>query len=227
MGLTLNVLYNNLQVSIDSAKRAFDVDVGAEIKRLKKELNVEEIGYPLFWFMLKRKNRFAKTKTDDTPEKRKKMKNLNKSLVCPMNHVCEMSFFPERRFKEQTFPMDYFFNHYPVKSERRASKKLETFIEKYCADLTYKIDGQEEMDDKNEEKVFEEMLEELKQCYIPDYAIGVVSNLLDRAFQISPKMKASQGKLKSNLWRNKPLLFKILYTINKSCLLNCLNKNIY
>lgn len=213
------------QISIDSAKRSFDVDFVAEIKRLKKELNVATIGLPLFWFMLKRKNRFIKEKKiDDDPEKRKKMKNLNKSLICPMNHVCEMSFFPEKTIDE-TIPMEYFFNSYPLKSKRKTSQKLEEFIEKYCTEIVDQIAEGEEINDRTQEEEFEKMIKDLKGCYISEQSIGVMSNLIDRAFRISPKMKSS-GTIQSNLWRNKPILLKVLYTLNKNCLLECLNKNL-
>ena len=42
------------QVSIDSAKRIFDVDVGKEIRRLKKEMRVDEIKYPKFWQIIRK-----------------------------------------------------------------------------------------------------------------------------------------------------------------------------
>lgn len=37
------------QIAIDSAKRKFDVDVLEEINRIRSELGVQEIGYPLFY----------------------------------------------------------------------------------------------------------------------------------------------------------------------------------
>ncbi len=214
------------QVAIDNSKRAFDVDFVAEIKRLKKELNVETIGYPLFWFMLKRKNRFAKKKTTDSgQEERKEMKGYNSNLRCPMNYICEMSFFPEKN-NEEIIPIEHFFNPHLINRKKKASKKLEGFIEKYCVELATQFQEDKDVDIEAGEVEFEKMIEELKSCYIPESSIGVVSNLLDRAFQISPKMKASKNALDSNLWRNKPVLIKILYSINKNCLLNCLNKNI-
>ena len=44
--MSLNVL---AQVSIDSAKRSFDVNINDEITRIKKEVGVEDNKYPLFW----------------------------------------------------------------------------------------------------------------------------------------------------------------------------------
>lgn len=216
------------QIAIDSSKRVFEVDFISEIKRLKKELKVDTNGLPLFWFMLKRKNRFAKgnNKADQKEQQeKKKMEHYNPHLVCPMNFVCETSFFPERT-SEETLPMEYFFQSYPLKSQKRVSQNLERFIEEYCTDLANKMAEDEEEDYKIGEEEFEEMMDNLRRCYIPDHAIGVVSNLLDRAFRISSRMKTNQGTLESNLWRNKPVVVKILYGINKKCLFNCLNKNI-
>lgn len=205
------------QICIDNAKRSFDIDFIAEIKRLKKELDVEQNGKPYFWYMLKRKGKFANT----NPEKQKLMEGLNPSLICPMNYVCEVSFFPKRT-SEETLPMDYFFQPFPLQTNKRISKKLEDFVEKYSV---CQIDSGEESIEMNEQQ-FEEMMDDLRGCSISKQSIGVMSNLLDRAFRITSKMKATQDTMDSNLWRNKPLLIKILYTLNRSCLQKCLSKNV-
>lgn len=214
------------QASIDSCKRSFDIDLTSEIKRIKKSLNIEENGLPYFWFMLKRKNRFQKgSPKKEGEEKENIMKNLNPSLVCPMNYVCETNFFP-KRVEEETLPIEYFFQPFPLEKSRKSSKKLEAFIEKYCTDIVSKIEDQDDDSLPVDEREFEKMMEDLKRCYIPSKSIGVMSNLLDRAFKISPAMKKNQDNLDSDLWRNKPVLIKVLYSINKECLLKCFSANL-
>lgn len=209
------------QIAIDNAKRSFDVDFIQEIKRIKQMLDVDSNGLPYFWFMLKRKGRFAAS-ADDEP---KNMDKLNPGLVCPMNYVAEASFFPPRT-AEECLPMDYFFENIPIEKDRRCSKRLEAFIEKYCASFQEKISDPTYEAYEVDEKEFNEMMEDLKRCYIPKHCIGVMSNLIDRAFRISPEMVRNKTVIESNLWRNKPLLTKILYTINPEAFLNVLSKNL-
>ena len=49
--------------------------------------------------------------------------------------------------------------------------------------------------------------------------------ILDRAFSISPKLKVNQYKIKSKIKKNRSLMIKTLYTVNKKCFLDCFTKN--
>lgn len=169
--------------------------------------------------MLKRKGKFANV----DPEEKNIMKGLNSSLVCPMNYVCEYSFFPKRSAQE-VLPMEYFFNPFSLDGSKRRSKKLEDFVEKYCSDIVSKVDEDENFEIS--ERNFDEMMEDLRSCHISKRSIGVMSNLLNRAFRISAEMKQNKNGLESDLWRNKPVLIKLLYSINRECLLKCFSKNL-
>ena len=63
-----------MQVAIDNAKRRFDVDLNAEIERIKQDINVEENGSPIFWKHVKDK----KSKLND---KKFNSDKINKKLV--------------------------------------------------------------------------------------------------------------------------------------------------
>lgn len=213
------------QCSIDNAKRTFDVDIVNEIKRIKRELDVEAIGLPYFWFMLKRKNKFAapKKKKKEVNEEKKEMKKLNKSLVCPMNYVCDLR-FTAPKYSKKAIPMDSFFVKHPLKHDRRRSVKVEKLIEKYEIENSKIVNMNEGQDilDSN----FEEFIEELKMTHVSkDYA-GVFSFLIDRAFKITTGMKNAKTNCASNLWRNRPMLLRVLYAINPDILLSCFAGNI-
>ena len=41
------------QAAIDSSKRRFDIDIPSEIKRIKKQMDVQTNKYPLFWSVIR------------------------------------------------------------------------------------------------------------------------------------------------------------------------------
>ena len=42
------------QIAIDNAKRRFDIDVGAEIQRIKRDMDITTNKYPIFWRLIKK-----------------------------------------------------------------------------------------------------------------------------------------------------------------------------
>lgn len=209
------------QVAIDNSKRRYDIDLTEEIKRIKKDMNVAEHGYPYFWFMIKRKSRFA---IAGAKEEKKTMKNLNPSLVCPMNYICDYS-FSKKLHPNKTLPLSDFFVKFDSNKEKmgRKSKKVEKLIEKYaiCLFNARQNDDDEIHHDLLEEK-FEELIEDIQSINISNNYLGLMSYLIDRAMVITPSMKGRKnGNCQSNLWRNRPLLLKVLYRINPEGLLSC------
>lgn len=89
------------QIAIDSAKRAFDIDINLEIDRISKDMNISNIGYPSFWKPIQDKKRIK--------QKRKlfPITSINKSLVCPMNYLLGLN-FNTNRSSLSTLPMNYF-----------------------------------------------------------------------------------------------------------------------
>ena len=70
---------------------------------------------------------------------------------------------------------------------------------------------------------FEDMIENIRAMYISKTYIGLYSWLLDRGFDITPSV-ASHSK-DSKLNKNRSLLLKTLYDVNKDNLLNSFKKS--
>ena len=201
------------QVAIDNAKRKFDIDLSQEIRRIKKDIDVEENKYPIFWSLIR-------------PDFNKK--RINKKLKCPMNYLFSVKI---NKFKDEnsTLPMSYFFNKFELERDRRTCKKVEELIEKYSLDLfNYNIDDENVLN-KNDDYLllrsdFDDMISDIQQIYISKNYIGLMSWLIDRAFKIIPQTKGKVCKMNSTIEQNKSILLQTLYNINKNNLLQCFNK---
>lgn len=189
------------QVSIDSAKKSFNIDINKEIKRIKKDLSVAKIKYPKFWSVIK--PRFNKN-------------NINKDLICPMNTLCELK-IDNARFKKNTLPLSYFFVKVEPIENKRKCKKVEDIIQKYSLNL-YKA-----LNDDSETEycigTFDDLLEDIKKVYISNNYLDLVSFLIDRFFNITKDFNIKQKC-------NRPLLLNILYEINPKAVLKIFSKNI-
>ena len=213
------------QVAIDNAKRRFDVDLNAEIDRIKKDSNVDVNKYPTFWFDIKRKDKFSKKmKAKDKEEKKNKMHNPE--LKCPMNYLGNVK-FKDYRSSQSELDMDTFFVKYELELNRRKSKRVEEIIEKYSLDL-YNANISSKDDDTYLllREDFDEMIEDIKSVYISNTYLGLMSWLIDRAFCITPAMKRNIDNKSSNISKNKAILLTTLYNINKDNLLMCFSKNV-
>ena len=197
------------QIAIDSTKRLFDVDVGAEIRRIKKDMDVENNRYPAFWKIIRR----------DFKEK-----NINYNLICPMNYLYNLK-LDQFRSNESTIPIQYFFKKFEIEKNRKTCKKVEEIIEMYM-NKYYSIISSENEDSYFLLKMdFDNMIQDIKKVYISKNYIGLFSWLIDRAFCVSISQKQNQYKLKSKIKKRKSILIKALYDINSANLLKCFSKN--
>ena len=193
------------QVSIDSAKRRYDIDIASEIRRIKKDMNIQQHGYPKFWLNIR--NDFDRGK-------------INYKLSCPMNELSGVR-FKGVGVKKGVLPISYFLNKYEINGSRRGSRKVEKIIEKYSLEL---LSSQL----KNEDEYlllrndFDEMIEDIKRVYISKQYLGLMSWLIQRAFLLTPQSYQSHSKTH----KNKSILLKTLYDVNPSCLLKVFSKNI-
>lgn len=197
------------QIAIDSAKRLFDVDVGAEIKRIKKDMNVKENKYPVFWKIIHR----------DFKEK-----NINHNLICPMNYLYNLK-LDQFRSDKSTIPMEHFFQKFEIEKNRKTCKKVEEIIETYISKLSSSYINQNDDSYFLLKMDFDNMIEDIKKIYISKNYIGLFSWLLDRAFCLSLAQKQNQYKLKSTIKRRRSVLIKALYDINSANLLKCFANN--
>lgn len=195
------------QICIDNSKRRYDIDLNSEIRRIKQELDVKNNGYPRFWLYV-----------NYTIPKEK----INHTLQCPMNVLFDYK-PPKIRSTESTLPMCYFYNYYPLKDDRRKSKKVESFIEDFGIRLY-----QNAIDEIEDEFIlredFDKMIDTIKQVYISKDYLGLFSWLIDRAFHIRVSADGKIKKTRTKTEKNKALLLKTLYTVNQSNLLKIFQK---
>ena len=209
------------QVAIDNAKRRFDIDLTEEIRRIKKDMNIKENGYPAFWSIIKGRE-FNR-------------KNINKELICPMNYIFDMN-INKYRSATSTLPMSDFFVKYEMDDNKRKSRKVEELIEKYSLNLYVnyqKAVAENDMNNEDEKdnylllrSDFDDMIQDIKQVYISKNYLGLMSWLINRAFCIGSGVKSKKAEIQSTLNNNKAILLKTLYTVNPDALLKCFAKNV-
>ena len=192
------------QVSIDSAKRRYDIDISDEIKRIKKDMDVDVNGYPLFWKHIRR---------DFNRDK------INEELVCPMNVLSHIK-FKNAPIKKGVLPVGYFLQEYELKESRRTSRRVEKIIEKYSLEL---LNSQLNNDDeyfllRND---FENMIKDIRKIYMSKEYLGLMSWLVIRAFRLTPQSYQSFAKT----YKNKAILLKTLYDVNPQCFLQVFSKH--
>ena len=217
------------QCAIDNTKRKFDIDLNAEIARIKKNMDIEKNGYPEFFIKILRMNRKNDEQRLSESEKqelnRRYKEKTNKSIQCPMNYLTSVD-FKINRSNKSTLGMENFFVKFELEESRRKSKKVEELIERYSIDLyNANVSGNEEdylllRDD------FDQLIKDIRETYISKSYLGLISWLIDRAFCITPSVKSNSDNMHSTLYKNKSILLKTLYDVNKVNLLMCFSKNV-
>lgn len=127
----------------------------------------------------------------------------------------------------ETYEMDKFFKQYELKESRKKCRKVEEIIQKYSLQLNKYNSGQE-MD--NDEYLlfrsdFDNMIEDIKRVYISSNYLGLMSWLINRSFIITTQAKNRADTSVSTLKKNRSLLLKTLYTVNKEAFLMCFSGN--
>lgn len=218
------------QAAIDNAKRAYDIDLNEEISRIKKDMDLKINGYPEFFVKILRMNRKNDESNMSKDEKMaldyKYEKMINPELKCPMNYLNSYDFKTNIRSKEPTIDMSEFFVKFELEESRRKSKKVEELIRKYSIDLFNTNTSGDEEDYLLLREDFDQLIEDIRMIYISRNYLGLMSWLIDRAFCISVGAKRNISNSQSNLNKNKSLLLKVLYDVNKECLLKVFSKNV-
>ncbi len=212
-----------MQLAIDSAKRSFDVDIPAEINRIKQDMEIAKNGLPFFWQITKKDKR--KARTDEIRTKRAKenkekiIKKTNKELVCPMNYIFSIQL---KKYKSSipTAPTKDFVVRHRLEGHKKMAKKVEQLIEKYSFKI-HSVETQDDMWYENNELLlmddFEELIRDIRNSNMSGKYVGLMSWLIDRAFHIPEQTKNSYSKLD----KNRPLLLKTLYEVNPKSFLRC------
>lgn len=205
------------QVSIDSAKKSYDMDLMEEINRLKILIDIDKNKYPSFWAGIRRN--FSK-------------KRVNEDIKCPMNYLYNIE-VSRTEFKQDTLPMSAFFQNYELNpnDRRRRSKKVEQLINNYSLDL-YKYQKNNDSTDAYSESSlllrsdFDRLIEDLRMTHISSNYLGFMSWLINRAFLVTTAAKRNKSGMIYNTNRNKSILLKVLYEVNPHALLQCFSKNL-
>ena len=212
------ILSTIAQISIDSAKRRFDMNIPEEIALIKKNMEIDKNGYPKFWSTIKRG--FDKSK-------------INKELTCPMNYIQDIktiNYYP----KVGTIPFCEFLE--PIDSEVpsvNTVKRIEDMIEQYSLEL-YLSSTAELINTGDYEwnsflllrTDFDDLINTIRSSRVTKRYNSLVKRLLNRAFVLEPTMLSNKKKLQSKTHKNKALLMKILYNVNPTVFLSCFKKSL-
>lgn len=195
------------QVAIDSSKRRYDTDISENIKRIKKEIGLKKNGYPAFWSIVKKE-----VKPNDS--------RINSSLICPMNYLCDLQLNYYHRIGKR-IPVDKFFINHKLNVNRRKCRKVENLISHYSLNVYNTVIDEEDRDQiKLLYLEFEELVQEIKRIYISKNYIGLMAWLINRSLRVTEHIKYNT-QIKTIINKNRPLLLKVLYTINPDNFLKC------
>lgn len=124
--------------------------------------------------------------------------------------------------------MDYFFQKFSIDNTRKRCRRVEDMINKYSLNL-YNYNSIVEKDDTYLllRADFDAMVSDIRRIYVSGTYVGLFSWLIDRAFAINAGNRRNVKTIKSTINKNKSLLLKTLYEVNKDNLLKCFSKNLY
>ena len=129
--------------------------------------------------------------------------------------------------KFKILPMSYFFEKQDKirnnGNTRRKCRKVEELIEKYSLELLPYNSTNQSYDLLIQDN-FEQLIKDIKQVYISNNYLDLISWLIDRAFFITAQSR--RNKINAHTEENKSLLLKTLYDINPKAVLKCFSKNI-
>ena len=212
-----------MQIAIDNAKRKYDIDLNAEIGRIKKDIMMEK-RFPLFWQITKKDKRKMRSdearRQRDRDNRRKIREHLNVDLVCPMNYLYTLKL---KRFRDSspTIPMSEFWVKHELGSSYRQSKKVERLIQDYSLELFRFNAGYDDDDYFLLRSDFDDLIRDIKAVYLSKNYLGLMSWLINRAFFVGAGVRSKRDVIDSTLRTNKSLLLKVLYTVNPEVFLKC------
>ena len=224
------------QIAIDNAKRTYDIELPDEIFSIKEDMEINRKGLPLFWQLTKK----DKMKCSNPKEKSKRNKRnkerirskINSNIVCPMNYLYGLE-LNKYRNSESTLPMKEFFIKHELNLDHRFAKKVEMFIEEYAKELQDFILNHEDVswkDDKEEyfllRSDYDDLIKNLRLLKLGKKYAGLMSWLINRAFLINSGVKSKRNEMDSTINKNKAILMKTLYDVDRDVFLSCFIQNI-
>lgn len=191
------------QVSIDQAKRKYDIDIAQEIQLIKQDIDVVKNGYPLFWLVIRKG--FNRQK-------------INPRLRCPMNYIYNLR---NNYVASPDTVIDFtdMFTDVAEELPTNVSRGVAHLIQKYSIQLGhYNINSE-----TNNERYlllradFDELIETIRHTTLPNKYTGLMMALLRQCFDADVPDDY-------NLHKNRSLLLKTLYDVNKDAFLHCFIK---
>jgi hypothetical protein len=204
------------QAAIDSAKRQFDISISDEIARIQKDMDIDTNGYPKFWLSIKKN--FNKEK-------------INPDLHCPMNYLADLK-LNKMSYKQDAVGLWDFMEHIKYKGDRKQSRKVEEWIEKYS--IRYYASIREEYIYTGEydkeflliRSDFDELINDIRQIRLSTNYRDLVCYLINRAFLLSTAVKNNSAKLSRKTDKNRSILLKVLYEVNPKLFLSCFKREL-
>lgn len=215
------------QIAIDNSKRKYAIDLTNEIKYIKQMLDIERNGLPKFWQITKKDKRKARTEEErrerDKKNKKKIQEKINPNLECPMNYIFDIK-IKNAKNKKGTIPInDFFIIHDTSKLAYSTSAKVEKLIEKYSLNCFNTVTSSNDEDENDSYLLlrsdFEDLLRDIRKIGINNKHSQLMAWLINRAFKVTSTVKGRD--LNSLINRNKPLLLRVLYSLNSSAFLSC------
>lgn len=223
------------QAAIDNSKRTYNINISEEIDRIKRDMDININGYPIFWKAIKKKNdKRNGVKLSELTDKQIERRNsmYNPEIVCPMNSLYNMNINPRISSYSSVYPIDKFLNNYELDISKSKSKKVEELINKYSLRI-FNYNKDNEIDDtENAEEYlllnsdFDQLIKDIREITFTKKYLGLMCYLINRAFSFTSGFKHSGRPIKTNLHKNRPLLLKTLYELNPKQFLKCFSKNI-
>lgn len=196
------------QLGIDSAKKRVSIDLAKETQHLKKQLDIKTNGVPKFWISLGKSG-----------------SNVNLDIECPMNRLGGVKIKGATRGKyvEVVKFKDLMVDGVEYRNTSK-SKRVEDMVASFS--MIYK-NCSDRMRNTNSsssksflaymyEEEFNEFIEKLRGTYISKKSIGLMFDIISRAFGEVEDVKTKN---------NKPLLLKVLYETSPNTFLSCFKKS--
>lgn len=192
-----------------------------EIKRIREDLNIDEIGLPAFWFRIqKSKNGFGSKFNPGEVYASKDQPNPD--LVCPMNFIDAYSIPRKGRRNHSRLPNNQFYFRFPLNADKKQAVCIEKMIHKYSVERYVRLSDYPDF--SLEKAFFEELIEDLKRFPWNDNYEGIMSWIINRILCIDGK--SQNEKFQSALDKNRPLVLNALYRVNSEAFLKCFSKNL-
>lgn len=173
-------------------------------------MNIKKNKYPIFWQTIKKSfNR----------------QNINKKLICPMNYLTNIQ-IPGIPYVSPV-EMSEFLKPYIFKGDRRTCKRVETLIEKYSLKKYSAVtSGYDDEDvDILLRSDFDKLIYDIKNTYISRNYKDLMYWLINRAFLSTIGVQKNRNLIKRRTDKNRSILLKVLYNLNKEAFLSCFTEN--